>query len=138
MRYFILVLLIPLLLLSSGCVNGPAKPATVYVCPDARTVADPRDCSTDAAQEQRVVEKPCNCNCACTANQSDELQPPQMANDSSACTAGALFVGSKTSQTFHHLNCSYAGKIKEENRVCFPDEDAALAAGYAPCKSCME
>jgi hypothetical protein len=51
-------------------------------------------------------------------------------------TDGASFVGSEKSNKFHLLSCEWAKKIKDENRICFADRDAALAYGYIPCGVC--
>jgi len=48
-----------------------------------------------------------------------------------------LFVGSRSGSKYHWPWCSYAQKIKEENKVWFKDEAEAQAAGYSPC-SCIQ
>jgi hypothetical protein len=49
---------------------------------------------------------------------------------------GGYYVGSTTSNKYHRPDCSYAKKIKEENRVYFSDAWEAREAGYLPCKVC--
>jgi len=51
-------------------------------------------------------------------------------------TEGAAYVGSKDSDKFHTLSCRYAKTIHAENRVCFANRNAAINAGYVPCKTC--
>jgi len=46
------------------------------------------------------------------------------------------YVGSTTSNKYHRPDCSYAKKIKPENRIYFSDVWAARDAGYLPCKAC--
>ena len=46
------------------------------------------------------------------------------------------YVASTTSDKYHRLDCRYAEKIKEENRVYFSDAWEAREAGYSPCKVC--
>jgi len=51
-------------------------------------------------------------------------------------TAGAAYVGSAQSDKFHYLSCRWAGKIKDENRICFASKSAAVAYGYVACGVC--
>lgn len=54
-------------------------------------------------------------------------------------TAHALaanYVGNANTKKFHYTNCSSAERIKVSNRVEFSSRDAAVAAGYVPCKRC--
>ena len=46
-------------------------------------------------------------------------------------------VGSKKSDKYHVPSCTYAGKIKSENKITFTSVDEAKKAGYKPCKVCM-
>lgn len=46
------------------------------------------------------------------------------------------YVGSVTSDKYHRPDCSYAKKIKPENRINFSDIWEAREAGYSPCKVC--
>ncbi|MBQ2662017.1 MAG: MBL fold metallo-hydrolase [Clostridia bacterium] len=49
------------------------------------------------------------------------------------------FVHSKTSTTFHLLTCSYANRIKEENRVYRTETlEEMIALGYTGCKTCIK
>lgn len=45
-------------------------------------------------------------------------------------------VGSITSKKYHLPNCSYALKIKPENKIYFADAEEAQRQGYQPCKVC--
>lgn len=51
-------------------------------------------------------------------------------------SAQGMFVASKNSNKYHWPWCSWAEKIKEENKVWFQSEAAAQAAGFSPC-SCI-
>ena len=44
------------------------------------------------------------------------------------------YIGNKNSKKFHRSNCSTLPK--SENRVYFSSRDAAISAGYSPCKKC--
>jgi len=46
------------------------------------------------------------------------------------------FIASKESDKFHKPDCIYAKKIKDENKIYFLTRDAAISAGYKPCKRC--
>jgi len=45
-------------------------------------------------------------------------------------------VGSKNSDKYHTLDCQWAKRIKEENRVCFKSVLEAESQGYQPAKCC--
>jgi len=63
-------------------------------------------------------------------------EPPRSkASEPQVATAGG-FVGSRNSHVFHRAGCSGSERIKPENRVSYPDRDAALAAGRTPAKDC--
>jgi O-6-methylguanine DNA methyltransferase len=46
------------------------------------------------------------------------------------------FVGSRTTRIFCLPGCSAGRRIQPDNEVGFPDERAAFAAGYRPCRHC--
>ncbi|GBE16698.1 hypothetical protein BMS3Abin15_00520 [bacterium BMS3Abin15] len=58
-------------------------------------------------------------------------------NPSNLAEAGCVFVGSKNSDKYHKTSCSWATRIKPENRVCFKDMEGAKNKGYVPA-SCMK
>ncbi|MDE2573497.1 MAG: cysteine methyltransferase, partial [bacterium] len=49
---------------------------------------------------------------------------------------GRRYVGSGTTHVFCYPTCAQARRITERHRIDFADEQAALAAGYRPCKRC--
>jgi micrococcal nuclease len=54
-------------------------------------------------------------------------------------TAVALatsYVGASTSDKFHYRSCEWAKKIKHGNRIFFSSRQAAINAGYTPCRVC--
>ncbi|GAB4343152.1 MAG: hypothetical protein Kow0099_21330 [Candidatus Abyssubacteria bacterium] len=44
--------------------------------------------------------------------------------------------GSKKSDKYHYTSCTWAKKIKPENRRVFHSAKEARDAGYVPCKVC--
>jgi len=65
-------------------------------------------------------------NAASLASQvSQEPKTQNLTTNTSKCA----FVGSKNSDKFYVPTCSWAKRIKPENLVCYPDEQAALAKG---------
>ncbi len=48
----------------------------------------------------------------------------------------AEFWGSKKSNKYHYPTCGWARKINQENLVKFNSPEAAIRAGYVPCKVC--
>jgi len=73
-------------------------------------------------------------------NQTTTTQAKQTTTTSAATTTtktqAGVFVGSKNSNVFHRLDCTYAKRIKESNRVYFSSYEDAIAKGYRPCKVC--
>ncbi len=45
-------------------------------------------------------------------------------------------IGSKNSDKYHKPTCSWATKIKADNRVCFSSEEEAKKKGYVPAGCC--
>ncbi len=64
---------------------------------------------------------------ATTVSHSEEALP-QESNQISACA----FVGSRNSDKYHLPECTWAKRIKAENRVCFASAADAEARGYKP------
>ncbi|MBI2565390.1 hypothetical protein HYV79_05420 [Candidatus Woesearchaeota archaeon] len=52
------------------------------------------------------------------------------------CPEGTQFVGSEISDVYHKCSCSSALRIKNENIVCFIDEESAIEQGYRSSKVC--
>jgi hypothetical protein len=46
------------------------------------------------------------------------------------------FVASRSGTKYHDVRCASARRIAEANRVYFPTEAAARAAGYTPASTC--
>ena len=49
-----------------------------------------------------------------------------------------MFVASRNSNKYHWPDCSFAQKIKPENRIWFSSEAQAQAAGYTRCSKFLE
>ena len=60
----------------------------------------------------------------------------QSADPENAEQEAFLFIGNKNSKVFHAENCS--SLPSEKNRVEFASYDAAIAAGFTPCKGCLK
>jgi methylphosphotriester-DNA--protein-cysteine methyltransferase len=50
--------------------------------------------------------------------------------------AQGQFVGSVNSDVYHYPSCTYAQRIKPENKIWFADAADAQSHGYRPCKVC--
>ena len=46
------------------------------------------------------------------------------------------YVGSSTTMKFHLKDCSFAQKMKDENRVYLSGYNEFIKQGYTPCKYC--
>jgi len=51
-------------------------------------------------------------------------------------TTECMYVGSESSDKYHLPDCTYAGKIKAENLICFSSKEEAESTGYEPCGAC--
>ena len=77
-------------------------------------------------------------NSSTTTSSVSEQTTTTISSDETTTTQTMIgqFVGSKNSDVYHYPNCSYAKKIKEENKIWFNSIEEATAAGYRPCKKC--
>ena len=68
------------------------------------------------------------------------LAAPTIVLDDSAASkivsAADSYVGNSNSMKFHYLSCTWAKKVGPANRVEFDSREAAVSAGYVPCKVC--
>lgn len=64
------------------------------------------------------------------------LGAPLLASEQGQKEPEKKFVGSKNSNKYHNLSCTWAGRIKPENRVYFASVAEAEKAGYVACKVC--
>ena len=64
------------------------------------------------------------------------LCAPLLASEQGQKEPERKFVGSKNSNKFHNPSCTWAQRIKPENRVYFASVAEAEKAGYVPCKIC--
>ncbi len=46
------------------------------------------------------------------------------------------YVGSSTTKKFHLKDCTWAQKLKEENKVYFSGYNEFIKNGFTPCKTC--
>lgn len=46
------------------------------------------------------------------------------------------YVGSSTTKKFHLKDCTWAQKLKNENKVYFSGYNEFIENGYTPCKTC--
>lgn len=46
------------------------------------------------------------------------------------------YIGNSSTKKFHRPGCRWVDEIKAVNKVTFSSRDAAIAAGYQPCKVC--
>ncbi len=50
--------------------------------------------------------------------------------------AKPAWIGSKTSNKYHHADCKWVKDIRPENILQFASPDEAARAGYIPCPTC--
>ena len=54
----------------------------------------------------------------------------------SSSSSESTYVGSSNSDKFHDPSCTYANKIKDENKSSFSSRDDAEKSGYHSCSYC--
>jgi len=62
--------------------------------------------------------------------------PPSVAEARVEDSADAAYVASRSGTKYHDTRCGSAGRISEANRIYFPTEAAARAAGFTPAATC--
>lgn len=95
----------------------------------------------ETIQEPLVIEKVQeNCPSLPSEKNSQNLSENDILNGDPETTATmlstCLFVGSKNSDKYHSPTCSWAKRIKPENRRCFSSAEEAKQAGYQ--EGCIE
>ncbi|GAB4484278.1 MAG: hypothetical protein OHK006_08170 [Thermodesulfovibrionales bacterium] len=53
-----------------------------------------------------------------------------------ASVVRAEYFAAKDARKFHHADCQWVKKIRQENLLSFKTPDDARQAGYEPCKTC--
>lgn len=69
---------------------------------------------------------------------ADQTEATAVVIDSSKAeeTVDPQVVVSKNGTKYHYLWCPGASQMKEENKLFFPNEEAAIEAGYEPASNC--
>lgn len=90
-----------------------------------------------------IIEKPAQCeNIVDTTQTSQKTQ--NLTSEKASTTIGEVapincqFVASKTSDKYHKSTCSWAGRIKPENKVCFATEQEAIDKGLKRASCCFK
>lgn len=53
-----------------------------------------------------------------------------------AAPSGPSYIGNRNTKKFHYADCSSVGQMNESNKVSLSSRQAAINAGYVPCKRC--
>lgn len=70
-------------------------------------------------------------------NSDDEYNSGESSkSDEYSSSSSESYVGSANSDKFHDPSCTYANKIKDENKVSFSSKDDAIDSGYHSCSYC--
>lgn len=90
-------------------------------------------------QDPLIVETPKETVAMCENGSFDRQVLASKSNNDKLKDAGerCLFVGSKNSDKYHSLDCHWAERIKEDNRICFSSVKEAENKGYSP-GSCLK
>lgn len=67
---------------------------------------------------------------------SEKLPSPSPSSIKQTPSPIVLYVGSINSDKYHLPSCRWAKKILPENKIEFHSREAAVKAGYKPCKVC--
>lgn len=113
---------------TSGLLVGRERQADPIVIEKASEPCAALPSGNDVANVSIPAPKESNIN---SSNTSDISQ-----SSVNSATTDCAYVGSKNSDKYHLLKCSWAKRIKPENRVCFSSAADAEAKGYKP--GCVE
>ena len=89
--------------------------------------------STESSHDQVATES----GAAVRLVESSELGDDSLTVPFAEVTATAL-VASKNGSRYYRQHCSGVARINEENRIYFPDEERARAAGYTRAAQCFD
>ena len=67
---------------------------------------------------------------------STEKKAPKVTQAPTTAPSSGAYIGNRNSKVFHRASCGSVKKMKDKNKVEFGSADAALKAGYKPCKNC--
>ncbi len=70
-----------------------------------------------------------------TSNSGSSSSPGTGSSHSPSKTSGSYIANANTG-VFHYSWCHYVNRMNEENKVLFTSREAAINAGYRPCKVC--
>jgi len=108
-----------------------------YVCHDGSIVNSSEDCPLpDLGISTTSIPATAVITTIPTITTTSTTQPTICAD--LGCPPGTKFVGSKSSNRYHHCDCRYAKRIKPENIICFSSKRDAESKGYLPCGVCIK
>lgn len=81
---------------------------------------------------QRAVAEESQTIALSQVSQTSGLERVAAGLPTDAPKGACLYVGSKNSNKYHLPSCSFAKRIKPENRVCFASREEAEKKGYQP------
>ena len=61
---------------------------------------------------------------------------PTTGSSGSSSGSYGSYIGNARSHIFHHASCYHVDAMKDSNKVYFSSRQAAISAGYRPCKDC--
>lgn len=70
-----------------------------------------------------------------TSNSASSSSSNTKSSSSPSKTSGSYIANANTG-VFHYSWCHYVNRMNEENKVSFSSREAAINAGYRPCKVC--
>lgn len=82
---------------------------------------------------EKVVTEAQNCESGTVSTNTSQI-PPINQSSKKEC----VFVASKNSNKYHATNCTWAKRIKPENRICFSSKEEAAQSGRQPDATCIK
>ena len=111
------VILVGIIGFETGLAQGQSMQSDPLVIEVPAAPADPRVSDPSATSD--------------VSGNSGAASPSDVSPNAAAPTdKDCVFVGSRNSDKYHHPTCSFAKRIKPENRVCFSSEEDAKSKGY--------
>lgn len=97
---------------------------------EALVVEKPVESIVKSRENQAVITALSREGASVAGAETAKTNPGKASSASGATQTACMFVGSKNSTKYHSPSCSYAKRIKPENRVCFASKEDAEKRGY--------
>lgn len=129
---------------SSSVSVAPSSNAIIFSVSSSQytySVPSSIDSSSSASQSAPSSSPVSSKPVVATAPSSSQAPPtpapaPREEEPAAETPISASYIANSNTGKFHYASCSSVRQMKDSNKVPFTSRDAAVAAGYIPCKKC--